>query len=139
MGYNIELSFNVLKSSSISEQILLIKNLANEYNYNYLYDDYEYSINKNDKKTTCVMLLNFDNINTNYLVKFLRYIKSNNLFYIEVIYDENSSQILYASQYYLTDKMNKHSVNQYKKNKRVRSYSEDDTLILNTISPVKSS
>ena len=138
MGYNIEVSFNVLKSSSISEQILLIKNLANEYNYNYLYDDYEYSINKNDKKTNCVMLLNFDNINTNYLVKFLRYIKSNNLFYIEVIYDENSSQILYASQYYLTDKMNKHSVNQYKKNKRVRSYSEDDTLILNTISPVSS-
>ena len=138
MGYNIEVSFNVLKSSSISDQILLIKNLANEYNYNYLYDDYEYSINKNDKKTTCVMILNFDNINTKYLVKFLRYIKSNNLFYIEVIYDENSSQILYASQYYLTDKMNKHSVNQYKKNKRVRSYSEDDTLILNTISPVSS-
>jgi hypothetical protein len=138
MGYNIEISFNVLKSSSISDQILLIKNLANEYNYNYLYDDYEYSINKNDKKTTCVMILNFDNINTKYLVKFLRYIKSNNLFYIEVIYDENSSQILYASQYYLTDKMNKHSVNQYKKNKRVRSYSEDDTLILNTISPVSS-
>ena len=137
MGYNIEVSFNVFKNSSISEQIMLIKNLANDYNYNYLYDDYEYSINKNDKKTNCVMLLNFDNINTKYLVKFLRYIKSNNLFYIEVIYDENTSQILYASKYYLTDKMNKHSVNQYKKNKRVRSYSEDDTLILNTISPIK--
>jgi hypothetical protein len=53
--------------------------------------------------------------------------------YIEMIYDEEINRILYASKYYQTQKMDKYIVKDYNSNKRKRSYSEDDTLILDAI------
>ena len=41
MGYNIELSFNILKNSSVSEVQNNIKELAIKNNCNYFYEDYE--------------------------------------------------------------------------------------------------
>jgi hypothetical protein len=41
--------------------------------------------------------------------------------------------ILFASQYYITQKMNKSLAKEFIIEKRKRSYSEDETMILNTI------
>jgi len=53
--------------------------------------------------------------------------------YLETIYDDNTKQLLYASQYYITQKMDKGYSKVFKEERRKRSYSEDDTMILDAI------
>jgi flavorubredoxin len=53
--------------------------------------------------------------------------------YLELIYHEDTSEILYASQYYITQKMNKSIGKEFKKERKERSYSDDENMILNTI------
>jgi hypothetical protein len=71
MGYNIELSFDIFKNSSITEIQNNIKYLATEYNCNYCYEDYEYETNVQFQRRHCIMTANFENSNINYLVEFL--------------------------------------------------------------------
>jgi hypothetical protein len=79
--------------------------------------------------------LNFQNYDDNiqYIVKFLKIIKNIKGIYIESIYDDDTNNILFASKFYLTQMMDKHIAKMYKLNKRQRSLSEDDTLIMNTM------
>jgi hypothetical protein len=133
MGYNIELSFDILKNSSVSEIQNNIKNLATINNCNYCYEDYEYETNVQYKRRHCIMTANFENTNIKYLVEFLKKINNMEGLYIEMIYDEEINRILYASKYYQTQKMDKYIAKDYNSNKRKRSYSEDDTLILDAI------
>jgi hypothetical protein len=133
MGYNIELSFDILKHSSISEIQNIIKELANKNKCNYCYEDYEYETNVQYKRQHCIMTTHFENSNIKYLVEFLKNISNMEGLHIEVIFDEELNKILYASKYYQTQKMNKYIVKEYNSNKRERSYSEDDTLILDAI------
>jgi hypothetical protein len=53
--------------------------------------------------------------------------------YIELIYDEDTNSILYASQYYITQKMDKFSAKNFKSKKRERSYSDDENMILKSV------
>lgn len=133
MGYNIELSFNILKNSSVSEVQNNIKELAIKNNCNYFYEDYEYETNVQYKRQHCIMTINYENSNINYLVEFLKKINKIEGLHIELIFDEEINKILYASKYYQTQKMDKGIVKEYNNNKRKRSYSEDDTLILDAI------
>jgi DnaJ-class molecular chaperone len=61
------------------------------------------------------------------------YIRKVNGLYLETIFDEDTNTILYASQYYLTQQMDKASSKNFHLEKRKRSYSEDESMILNTI------
>jgi flavorubredoxin len=79
------------------------------------------------------MSINFSQNNMNYLLQFLRFIRGREGLYLELIYDEDTSEILYASQYYITQKMNKSIGKEFKKERRERSYSDDENMILNTI------
>jgi hypothetical protein len=112
----------------------MIINLALENGCNSWYDDFEFINSPHNLRTHTVITVNFYNYDIDQIVKFLKIIKVIKGLYIETIYDDDNNNFLFASKYYLTQMMDKHLSNKYKVNKRERSYSEDDTIILNTIS-----
>lgn len=132
MAYNIEVSFNTLKHN-ISETRDLIISIALENGCNYYYNDFEFENNLRYNRNHCVITLNFQNSNSNidYIIKFLKIIRTIKGSYVESIYDNDTNNILFASKFYTTQMMDKHIAKMYNLNKRVRSYSEDETLIMN--------
>jgi len=77
-----------------------------------------------------VITVNFDEQSIKQLIKFINIIKKTKKIYIESIYNEETNGMIYASQYYLT-LMDKYIAKNYKTTRRERSYSEDDTIIIN--------
>jgi hypothetical protein len=133
MGYNIEVSFDILKNSSVTELQVTVKNFAEECGCDSFYEDYEYETHSQFKRNHCLMTVNFTQKNVVYLLNFLRDIRNKEGIFLELIYDEDSRTILYASQYYITQKMNKACSKKFKQEKRERSYSDDENMILNII------
>jgi hypothetical protein len=133
MGYNIEVSFNILKHSSVTELQEMVKNLAEECGCDSFYDDYEYEKKAQFKRNHSIMSINFPNTDMFYLLNFLKFIRKKDGLYLESIYDDNSKTILYASQYYITQQMNKSIGKEFKNKRRERSYSDDENMILNII------
>jgi hypothetical protein len=133
MGYNIEISFNILKHSNVSELQNTVKLWADDCGCQTIYEDYEYETNVQFKRNHCIMTVNFSKTDLYYLLKFLKLIKKENGLFLEMIYDEDAQLLLYASQYYVTQKMNKAISKDFKISKRERSYSDDENMILNTI------
>jgi hypothetical protein len=131
MGYNIEVSFNTLKNNSVTELTNLITNTA--YGCEYFYIDYEYDDHTKFKRNHCIITVYFNKTNIHELLDFLKFIKKTYGLYLESIYDDTLECILYASQYYITQKMDKIYAKNYKKERRERSYSEDDNMILYSI------
>jgi len=130
MGYNIEVSFNVYKNSSVTETQDNIKMLATNSGCNYFYEDYEFENNIHYQRRHYVITVNFErNLNIKFITDFLKNIKRQKGLYIESIYDDESNVILYASKYYQTQKMIKG--NNYKEERKKRSYSDDDMQIMN--------
>ncbi len=134
MGYNIEVSFNTLKHNCVTETRDMIINYAIENGCNSWYETVEFENTYNNTRNHNVITINFQNYNINKIVNFIKIIKVIKGLYIETIYDENNNQLLYASKYYVTQMMDKHLAQEFKLNKRERSYSEDDTIIINTVS-----
>jgi hypothetical protein len=134
MGYDIEVSFNALKHN-ISDTQQLIISIAVENGCSYYYDSFEFENNLRYNRNHCVITLSFQNYENDidYIIKFIKIIRNIKGIYIESIYDNDSNNMLFASKFYLTQMMDKHIAKMYKLNKRQRSYSEDDTLIINTI------
>jgi hypothetical protein len=133
MGYNIEVSFNVLKNSSVTELLELVKAYAEDCGCNYCYEDYEYETNVQFKRNHCIITICFLQYDLFYLLKFLKFIRSKKELYMESIYDDDSRKLLYASQYYITQKMNRFNGKVFKKERRERSYSDDENMILNIL------
>jgi hypothetical protein len=134
MGYNIEVSFNALKHNITETQDIVI-NKALENGCNHYYNDFEFEKSLCYDRNHCVMTLFFQNndCNVDYIVKFIKIIKNIKGIHIESIYDNDNNNILFASKFYLTQMMDKHIAKMYKLNKRKRTYSEDDTVIMNTM------
>jgi len=133
MGYNIEVSFNILKNSRVTNIKNNLESLATNCGCTNIYDDYEFENNIYYKREHCVTSIYFENKNIYNLKKFLEIIKDTKELYIETIYDDDLNYLLYASKYYLTKKMDKRSANTYKIKKRECSYSEDEISILNIV------
>ena len=133
MGYNIEVSFNLLKHTYVTETQNSIVSLALENGCDSFYNEYEFEIKPRNKRNHNVITINFENYDIDKIVNFLKKIKLIQGVFIESIYDDNSNNLLFASKYYLTQMIDKHLVNNYKINKRDRSYSEDETIILKTV------
>jgi hypothetical protein len=83
------------------------------------------------------MVTNFDKQNIPSFLNFLKSIKYMPGIHIESIYDDDNNNILYASSYFLTQKMEKSFSKIYKLEKRKRSYSEDDKMILKEVEKKK--
>ena len=133
MGYNIEVSFNFVKNSSVTDIQEMIKTNAEKYGCQYIYEDYEYEINTQFKRNHCIITINFQKTDILNLIEFLKIMRSKNYLHIESIYSESPSVIIYASQYYRTQKMNKSIGKKFKKEKEEFNNSMEEILILNTI------
>ena len=133
MGYSIEVSFSILKNSSVTEVKNMIINGAEECGCDSFHDDYEYDDHTQFKRNHCVITLNFLKTDITDLIRFIKFIMSRCDIHLESIYDDNEYYILYASQYYITQKMDKCHGKTYKKEKRERSYSDDENMILQSI------
>jgi hypothetical protein len=133
MGYNIEVSFNTLKHSCVMETRDMIINLALENGCESYYDTIEFINDQFETRNHNVITINFKENNIDQIVKFLKLVKDIRGMYIETIYDDLTEQLLFASKYYLTHTIDKYLVNKPKLNRRERSYSEDDTIIINTM------
>jgi hypothetical protein len=133
MGYNIEVSFNVLKNSSVTELLDTVKAYAEDCGCNNCYEDYEYETNVQFKRNHCIITMVFSQYELCYLLKFIKFIRSKKELYLETIYDDDTRKILYASQYYITQKMNKSNGKIFKRERRERSYTDDENMILNIL------
>jgi hypothetical protein len=128
MGYNIEVSINLLKHPNVTESEQEIIQLAQQYACTNFYKLYEFEDFLAQDRNHSVINAHFDNVTQ--FTHFIKKIKHYKGIYIETIYnDAIKTDLLYASPYYLTI-MDKQQSKFYKKNKRERSYSEDETIIL---------
>ena len=132
MGYNIEVSFNVLKNGSVTELLEDVKNYAESCLCEDFYEDYEFE-NKVQRRH-CVISVSFSQSKLNNMIEFLNNIRKKNGLFIELIYDEDNHSILYASQYFITQRMDKYAAKNLKIKRRERSYSDDETMILKAVS-----
>ena len=133
MGYNIEVSFNVLNNGSVINLLKDVKECAEECFCEDFYEEYEFENKYQFQRRHCIMSIRFSQNYLNHMIEFLNKIRKNDVLYVEMIYDETNNSILYASQYFLTQKMDKYAAKVFKTEKRKRSYSEDETMILNAI------
>lgn len=133
MGYNIEISFNIIKNSSVTKILENVKYLAERHYCNYCYEDYDFDCKTQYQRSHGIITVSFSHPNIYFFTGFLRNIQRCKELYVEVIYDDITSTILYASKYYITQKMDKSLAKTFTINKRERSYSEDDNMILNAV------
>jgi len=113
MGYNIEISFNLLKNSNVCNLQEMVKNKAYEYGCISCYEDYEYNSSSKMIRNHCIITCNFDITNMN-LSKFINLIKNKKELYLESIYDDEKNILVYASKYYSTQQMNEKNVKDVK-------------------------
>ena len=133
MGYTIEVSFNIVNNGSVTELLQNVKFYAEECGCEQFFEDYEFENKTQFIRRHCIITANFSQLNINEMVKFLKFVKNYHVLCLESIYDENSNILLYASKYYVTQKMDKETAKDFKIERRKRSYSEDETIILDTI------
>lgn len=134
MGYNIEISFNICKiGSGVTKLIEDIKQSAEKHFCEDFYESYEYENKAQFQRRHCVISVRFSQLKLTSMIEFLNIIKKNNMLYVELIYDETNNSVLYASQYFLTQKMDKYVAKTFKTEKRKRGYSGDEIMILNAI------
>lgn len=133
MGYNIEVSFNVLKNGSVTQMIQTLREYAEEYLCENFCEDFEFENKVQFQRRHCVISVNFSHTKLNNMIEFLSCIKKIRGLYVELIYDEVNYSIVYASQYYITQKMDKFSAKKFKIEKRKRSYSDDENMILKSV------
>ena len=134
MGYNIEVSFNVLKNGSVTKLLEEVREFAEGCFCEDFYEDYEFENKTQFQRRHCLISINFSQSKLNNMIEFLNNIKKKSSLYVELIYDEENHSILYASQYFITQKMDKFAAKEFKLGKRKRSYSDDETMILKAVS-----
>lgn len=134
MGYNIEVSFNILKNGSVTKLLEEVKECAEECFCEDFYEDYEFVNKSQFQRSRCLISIRFPQEKLNNMIEFLNRIKKNIGICVELIYHENSHSILYASQYFITQKMDKYVAKDFKTQKRNRSYSDDENMILKAVS-----
>lgn len=130
MGYNIEVSINLLEHTNISEIKKEIADYALDYECNHYYYLYEMEGGCKFPRNHCVMVINFDDTEIFNCGKFVSLLKKKNNLHIECIYEDDTiCKLIYASKYYQTT-MNKNNVIKYNKFKRERNLSENEKIIL---------
>jgi len=135
MGYNIEISINILKHNNVSEIKSQIAEFALDLDCSYYYYLYEYEDRIKFPRNQCIMVIHFgdeDDSNIFNCVKFLRHIRKIKDLHIECIYDDDVvCRLIYASHYYLKN-VEKDKAIKYSKFKKERSYSEEERIILSS-------
>jgi hypothetical protein len=131
MGYNIEISINMLKESRFSEVESIILETANLYGC-----DNIYSISEEDGTTKIpryhyIFIVHFLEENFDNFVKFVKIVKSHKKGYIECIYSNTNTnnKLIYASSYYLNN-IHKDASQKYKQFVKDKSFTENEYTII---------
>ena len=136
MVYAIELSFDFLQEPNISsfQEILLDIALSYECEDKYFMHEVEGS-NRICERSHCIFAVTFCADKLDNCLLFLKEIRRNyrRSIYIECIYrDELKCNLIYASKKYL-DKMDKHSAQLFKRNRKHSNYTDSELAIINLI------
>ena len=132
MGYNIEVSFDLVKNTNVTDMEQYIETTAKECNCSFIYSYCEMDNKLFMQRNHMVMTTFFENQHMNGLLRFLKTMKKTKGICVESIYNEENHEIIYASQYYLTI-MDKGKSNTFQQTRKIRSYSEDDIRITKEI------
>lgn len=103
MGYNIEISVNMLKETKFSEVENTIRCIAKRFNCNDIYTISEEDGISKIKRYHCIYVIIFMEENFENFLEFLKAIKKSKSSYIECIYDNDIYKLLYASSFYLNN------------------------------------
>jgi hypothetical protein len=134
MGYNIEVSIDILRHTNISEVKKRIADSALDFECNHYYYLYEMEGECKIPRNHCIMVINFDDEQIFNCAEFLKLIKRLKIFHIECIYEDDIvCNLIYASKYYQTT-MGKDRAIKYNKFKRERSLSDNEKMILEQVS-----
>ena len=134
MGYNIEVSIDILRHTNISEVKKQIADSALDFECNHYYYLYEMEGGCKIPRNHCIMVINFDDEQIFNCAAFLKLIKRLKTFHIECIYEDDIvCNLIYASKYYQTT-MGKDRAIKYNKFKRERSLSDNEKMILEQVS-----
>jgi len=135
MGYNIEISFNILKHNNVTEMKKQIADFALDHNCSYYYYLHEYEDRIKFPRNHCIMVIHFDDEEESCVFNcaiFLRQVRKMKDLFIECIYDDEIvCHLIYASHYYLKN-VEKDKAIKYSKFKKERSYSEEERIILSS-------
>lgn len=126
MVFNIEVSISVLDFTCEIEKRII--ELGHKH---HSISNYSFSEMENKNRNHIIFVFSFDDNSIKELEHFIRYIRKIKNLSIECLYEENiTCKLIYASSYYLTT-VDKDKVIMY--HKRKRSYSEDETILVNEI------
>jgi hypothetical protein len=125
MTYQIEVSFNISKHTNITE---MKNNVIDLGRYCHCEQYFEHDIEYHHSGQVNV-IFSFLFTDICGFIQFIKGLKKITGTHIEIIYNEDLNNILYASKYYQTRKMEKFQQKLYLQ-QRKRSYSEDEMKIL---------
>lgn len=129
MGYNIEISVNMLKETKFSEVEKTIQTIAEFYCCENIYSLTEENGTIKIPRYHCIYVINFLDENLDNLVKFLKIIKKHKLSYIECIYECDVYKLLYASSFYLQT-IDKELSKKYKTFINEKNFTPNETKLL---------
>jgi hypothetical protein len=129
MGYNVEISINILKETKFSEVENTIQHVAEFYNCDNIYSLSEEDGTKKIPIYNCIYVINFVDENFDNLIKFLKFIKRNKSSYIECIYENDVYKLLYASSFYLKS-IDKELSKKYKQFIKDKNFTPNETKLL---------
>lgn len=101
MGYNVEISVNLLKETKFLELEKTIQGIAEFYNCDnfYIFNEEDGTIKIPRYHSIYVIYFGYENFDN--LVKFLKFIKKYKISYIECLYENDVYKLIYASSFYL--------------------------------------
>jgi hypothetical protein len=133
MGYNIEISVDMVKHPDFSRFKYDIVDFALDSGCEHYYYLYEMENCGQRKRNHCIIVVNFSDDEVFNCSKFLKTVKKMKDLHIECIYEDSLiCKLIYASQFYQT-KMDREKVTKYNKFKRERSLSDNEKLLLNQL------
>lgn len=135
MGYNIEVSIDIVKNGNFSTIKREIADNAIDYECDHYYYLYDIEGGTKHKRNHCIIIINFTDENIFYCAEFIKFIKKQKEWtvHVECIYEDDiQCKLIYASSCY-QKKMNKEGVIKYNKFKRERSHSDNEKILLNEV------
>jgi hypothetical protein len=129
MGYNVEISINILKETKFSEVDKTIQDIAEFYSCDNIYSLSEEDGTKKIPRYHCIYVISFIDDNFDNLIKFLKFIKKNKSSYIECIYENDIYKLLYASSFYLKS-IDKELSKTYKQFIKDKNFTPNETKLL---------
>jgi hypothetical protein len=129
MGYNIEISVNMIKETQFSSIESSIQDVAESYNCDSIHITYEEDGTLKIPRHHCVFVISFLEEKLDNFVKFIKIIKNYKKGYIECIYCNAINKIIYASSYYLHN-IDKEASKRYKQFINDKVFTPSETVII---------